>query len=108
MNGRTCRRLFFAGATLFTFLAIVVVYEWSQRVTSWTSPGMRAIQRQYESLHDAAYKMDAGERYAKYGSKHTRLTQMLYGIIRDNLSLRDLRRLAATCGTLPKDEYHWR
>jgi hypothetical protein len=37
----------------------------------------------------------------------TGLTDALYHIIKDNLSLGDLRQLARTCGTLPTDEYHW-
>jgi hypothetical protein len=69
---------------------------------------MLAIQRQYESLLDAADKMKQGPEYAaKYGFKNEILTDTLYHIVTSNLSAEDLRQLAATCGTLPTDENHW-
>jgi hypothetical protein len=69
---------------------------------------MLAIQRQYESLLDAADKTIQGPEYAaKYGLKNEILDDMLFHIVTSNLSAEDLRRLAATCGTLPTDDNHW-
>ncbi len=108
MNRRTCRRLFVAAATVFALLVMTLGYEWSQRITSWNSPRMLAIQSQYESLLDAAHKTTQGPAYvAKYGFKNEILTHTLYHIVTSNLSAGDLRQLAATCGTLPTDENDW-
>jgi hypothetical protein len=68
---------------------------------------MLRVQKEYESLVDEAYKTQGDERVAKYGLKDEKLSRMLDDIVTNNLSARDLRRLAATCGTLPTDENHW-
>jgi hypothetical protein len=69
---------------------------------------MLAIQRQYESLLDAANKTTQGPEYAAtFGLKNEILTDTLYHIVTSNLPAEDLRQLAATCGTLPTDANHW-
>jgi hypothetical protein len=69
---------------------------------------MLAIQTQYESILDAARKTPQDPAYAaKYGLKNEKLDETLDEILATNLSLEDVRRLAATCGTLPTDQSHW-
>jgi hypothetical protein len=69
---------------------------------------MLAMQRQYESLVDDANKTNGPEAVAKYGLYNEKLDDMLHHIISSNLSSGDLRRLAATCGSLPKGDDEWR
>lgn len=73
----------------------------SEPITSWDSPRLLNVQNQWETLLETANKTALPERNEKYGAKNEKLDPMLNEIIENNLSEHDLRRLAATCGTLP-------
>jgi len=62
---------------------------------------MRKIQNEWESLLDTANKTQGQEGVEKYGFKNEKLDPMLRRILETNLSYDDLRKLSATCETLP-------
>jgi hypothetical protein len=68
---------------------------------------MVALQKRYEWLVEDANKTQGDEGVEKYGLKDEKLDDMLYHLVHDNLSPKDLRRLAATCDSLPAGYYKW-
>lgn len=76
----------------------------SEPITSWDSPRLLKVQKDWESLLEIATKTPLPEREEKYGGKNEKLDPMLDDILKNNLSMEDLRHLAATCGTLPVRE----
>jgi hypothetical protein len=100
MKSRHCSRL----ACQFV-LACVALSALSgcgaEPITSWDSPRLAKVQREWESLRDAAKKLPEKEGVRKYGSKYERLGEMLHDIVQKQLSHEEMRQLAASCGSLP-------
>jgi hypothetical protein len=72
----------------------------NEPVTSWDSPRLAKIEKQWRSLRDTAKKMSDRERTAKYGEKYEGLDEALAAIIERNISKDDMRRLVASCDSL--------
>ncbi|MGO8688441.1 MAG: hypothetical protein ACLQLG_02315 [Thermoguttaceae bacterium] len=66
-------------------------------ITSWSSPRVLAVQKEWQSLMDSFRHTWTKN---NFGQRH----KMLESILDKGLSKEDLRRLAATCGTLPVRE----
>jgi hypothetical protein len=84
-------------------LAFVVVAGCRNKepITSWDSPRLLEIEKEWQSLQDSARRMIGEERTKKYGRKNERLYRVLFDLIRKQLSDNDKRQLAISCGTLP-------
>ena len=65
------------------------------------------MHREYESIEEDARRMQPAKRVAEYGMFDDGLGEMQYAIVRRNVTNGDLRRLAATCGSLPTYQYRW-
>jgi hypothetical protein len=70
-------------------------------VTAWDSPRLLSVKREWDSLVNEARKGGGRE---KWGLKNEKLRRKQDNLLRRNLSIGDMRRLAATCGTLPVHE----
>jgi hypothetical protein len=73
----------------------------SEPITSWKSPRLLRIEKEWQSLQDDARKMSAHERVKKYGLKNDKLYDALNDTIADQLSDDDMRRLVDSCGSIP-------
>jgi hypothetical protein len=70
-------------------------------ITSWDSPRLLEIQKEWQSLLDTAMRTQGKKGAEKYGLKNEKLYKMLHDIIEKQLSKDDRCRLALSCGTLP-------
>jgi hypothetical protein len=95
--------LFPAVLTCVAFAAVVGCTA-KEPITSWNSPRLLEVQKEWESLQVTAKKTHGKESVEKYGEKNEKLDNMLYRILESNLSYVALRNLTATCETLPVRE----
>ena len=66
-----------------------------------TLPDCLNVQKDWESLLRLRQRALRHGREEEYGGKNEKLELMLNDILKNNLSMEDLRHLAATCGMLP-------
>jgi hypothetical protein len=85
-------------------LAAVAGCRGNEPITSWDSPRLLKVQREWESLRDNAKKMPEEEQVKRYGDKDEGLYDLLAAIIEKQVSQEEMRRLAASCGKLPVRE----
>jgi hypothetical protein len=73
----------------------------SEPITSWKSPRLLRIEKEWQSLQDDAKKMSPHERGDRYGPKSDKLYDMLDSTIAKQLSDDDMRHLVDSCGSIP-------
>jgi hypothetical protein len=73
----------------------------SEPITSWKSPRLLRIEKEWQSLQDDAKKMSADERVRRYGRKNDKLYDVLDDAIASQLSDDDMRHLVDSCGSIP-------
>ena len=109
-SGLFRRGLLFPAVLICVAFAAVAGCTAKEPITSWDSPRLLEVQKEWESLLDTANKMHGKERGEKYGTKNEKLDKMLRRILESNLSHDALLNLTATCDTLPvrsKDRNHF-
>lgn len=92
--GRLTFQIVFLGMGL---MAVTFSSCAKEPITSWDSPRMLAAKLEWDFLRRNP-PPEVG------GSKNDKLMEMQQSILRKTLSRDDMRRLAATCGTLPNEK----
>jgi hypothetical protein len=87
-------------APAWIILATVVGCHGEESIRSWDSPKLKRIQKEWETLWDAARKTQGKDRVEKYGLKNEKLDEELDAIIERQVSHEEMRRLAVSCGAL--------
>jgi hypothetical protein len=82
-------------------LAVITGCRTNEPITSWDSPRLMKVQKEWMAIQEHARKMSEEERVRKYGDKDEGLYDLLDGIIEKQLSHEDMRQLAISCGALP-------
>lgn len=81
---------------------VVAVFMFkNQPITSWDCARMLKIEKEWNALIETADQMPGPGRIEKYGFMKEQLYEMLDDILRKHLSIDDIRRLAATCDSIP-------
>jgi hypothetical protein len=73
----------------------------NEPITSWKSPRLLKIQKEWESLDGAAARASGSDAVEKYGLKNEKLYRMLDDTIAKQLSDDDMRHLVDSCGSIP-------
>jgi hypothetical protein len=96
------KRLLLCGGSLgVVIMCLMFALCRKDPITSWDSPRMLAMKQEWNSLLE---EFEKDPRSPKWGLKNDNLIDMQQGILKNNLSRADMRRLAATCATLPVHE----